>query len=63
LNYICIEKHFEAIHNNSFYFTASEQIFYLFLLESKGPSWPTIIKYAIGPSLLLVTWCLASKHL
>jgi len=22
------------------------------------PSWPTIIKYAVGPS----TWCSASKH-
>jgi len=27
------------------------------------PSWPTIIKYAVGPSsLLFVTWCSASKH-
>jgi len=34
----------------------------LFLLKSKGPSWPTIIKYVADPSLLFVTWCLASKH-
>jgi len=26
------------------------------------PSWPMNIKYAVNSSLLLVTWCLVSKH-
>jgi len=31
-------------------------------LKSKGPSWSTIIKCAIEPSLLFVTWFSATKH-
>jgi len=30
-------------------------------LKLKEPSWPMILN-AIGPSLLSVTWCSASKH-
>jgi len=32
------------------------------LASTKGPSWPTIIKYAVGPSLWFVTCYCASKH-
>jgi len=41
-----------------------EQIFnvFIFFFSFKIPSWPTIIKYAVVPRLLLVTWCLALKN-